>query len=154
MQNPPCEVQYIAPLEVLCKGFLDISYENALFLILKDSISKPAITCSKLTIETLEQKCGICSKLTIKPPKRRQRSHIFKQTCSFQPKPCLSMCDLWRRFSGFIVNFEHIPHFCPSVSIFKFEHVIAGWDDSATHLFLDYICILVCRIIFFRLMNT
>ena len=30
-----------------------------------------AITCSKLTIETLEQVCEICSKLTIKTPKRR-----------------------------------------------------------------------------------
>ena len=27
--------------------------------------SQPAITCSKLTIETLEQRCEICSKLTI-----------------------------------------------------------------------------------------
>ena len=29
-----------------------------------------AITCSKLTIETLEGRCEICSKLTIKTPKR------------------------------------------------------------------------------------
>ena len=27
----------------------------------------PAITCSKLTIETPEERCEICSKLTIKP---------------------------------------------------------------------------------------
>ena len=33
--------------------------------------SQPAITCSKLAIETLEQRCEICSKLTIKTPKRR-----------------------------------------------------------------------------------
>ena len=45
-------------------------------------------TCSKLTIETLEQRCKICSKLTI--------------------------------------NFEHSSHLCSSVSIFNFEHVIAG----------------------------
>ena len=45
-------------------------------------------TCSKLTIETLEQRCKICSKLTI--------------------------------------NFEHSSHLCFSVSIFNFEHVIAG----------------------------
>ena len=32
------------------------------------------------------------------------------------------------RFGGFIVNFEHISHLCSSVSIFNFEHVIAGWD--------------------------
>ena len=46
-------------------------------------------TCSKLTIETLEQaRCEICSKLTIKIPERRQ----------------------WRRSGIFIVNFEHISH--------------------------------------------
>ena len=33
-------------------------------------LSQPVITCSKLTIETLEQRCEICSKLTIKTPKR------------------------------------------------------------------------------------
>ena len=34
--------------------------------------SQQAITFSKLAIDTLEQRCEICSKLTIKPPKRRQ----------------------------------------------------------------------------------
>ena len=68
--------------------------------------SQPAFTCSKLTIETLEQRCEICSKLTIKPPKRRQ----------------------WHRFVGFIVKFEHISHLCSGVSIVNFKHVIAGWD--------------------------
>ena len=33
--------------------------------------SQPEIICSKLAIETLEQRCEICSKLTIKTPKRR-----------------------------------------------------------------------------------
>ena len=33
---------------------------------------QPAIRRSKLTIEALEQRCEICSKLTIKPTKRRQ----------------------------------------------------------------------------------
>ena len=33
-------------------------------------LSQPVITCSKLTIETLEQKCEICSKLTVKTPTR------------------------------------------------------------------------------------
>ena len=37
--------------------------------IRKLSLTWSAITCSKLTIETLEQRCKICSKLTIKPPK-------------------------------------------------------------------------------------
>ena len=64
-----------------------------------------AFTCLKLTIETLEQRCEICLKLTIKPPKRRH----------------------WRRFGGFIVNFEDVWHLCSSVSIVNFEHVIAGW---------------------------
>ena len=56
-------------------------------------------------IETLEQRCEICSKLTITPPKRRQ----------------------WCRFGGFIVNFEHISHLCSSFSIVNFEQVNAGW---------------------------
>ena len=63
-------------------------------------LTQPAITCSKLTIETLEQSCEICSKLTIK----------------------------WRRFGVFIVNFEHILHLCSIVSTVNFEHVIAGWE--------------------------
>ena len=35
--------------------------------------TQPAITYTKLTIETLEQRCEICSQLTIKLPKRRQQ---------------------------------------------------------------------------------
>ena len=62
-----------------------------------------AITCSKLTIETVEQRREICSKLTINTPKRRH----------------------WRRFSVFIVNFEHISHLCSSVSILNYEQVNA-----------------------------
>ena len=64
-------------------------------------LTHPAISCSKLAIETLEQRCEICSKLTIKLPKRCQ----------------------WRRFGSFIVNFEHISHLCSSVSIVDFEQV-------------------------------
>ena len=71
--------------------------------------SQPAFTCFNLTIETLEQRCEICSKLIIKPPERRQ----------------------WRRSGGFIVNFEHISHLCSSVSIVNFEHVVAGWANSS-----------------------
>ena len=61
--------------------------------------------CSKLTIETLEQRCEKCSKLTIKTPKRRH----------------------WRRFGVFIVNFEYFSHLFSSVSIVNFEQVNAGW---------------------------
>ena len=67
-----------------------------------------AFTCSKLTTEILEQKCEICSKLTIMPPKRRQ----------------------WHCFGGFILNFEHISHLFSSVSIVNFEHVITGWVET------------------------
>ena len=67
--------------------------------------AQPAITCSKLKIETLEQRCEICSKLAIKLPKRRQR-----------------------RFGSLIVNFEHISHLCFSVSIVNFEQVNASWE--------------------------
>ena len=47
------------------------------------NLTQPAITCSKLIIETLEQKCEICSKLTIKTPERRQlrRSGVFIVNC-------------------------------------------------------------------------
>ena len=38
----------------------------------KSVSTQPALTCSKLTIETWEQRGEICLKLTIKPPKRRQ----------------------------------------------------------------------------------
>ena len=68
--------------------------------------TQPAITSSKLTIETLEQRCEICSKVTIKTPKRRH----------------------WRRFGVFIVNFEHISHLCSSVSTVKLEQVNASWE--------------------------
>ena len=61
---------------------------------------------SKLTIETLGKRREICSKLTIKPPKRRQCRH----------------------FGGFIVNFQHISYLCPTISIVNFEQVNAGWD--------------------------
>ena len=70
----------------------------------KSAPIQPTFTSSKLTIQTLEQRCEICSKLTIEPPKRRQ----------------------WRCFGGFIVNFEHITRLCSSVSTVKFKHVIAG----------------------------
>ena len=48
--------------------------------------TQPAITCSKLTRETLEQGYKICSKFTIQTPERRLRSGVF------------------------IVNFEHTSH--------------------------------------------
>ena len=47
-------------------------------------LSKPAFTCPKLAIETLEQGVKICSKSTIKTPEQRQ----------------------WRHSGVFIVNFE------------------------------------------------
>ena len=59
-------------------------------------------------IETLEQRCEICSKLTIKTPKRRH----------------------WRRFGVFIVNFEHISHLRSSVSVVTFDKVNAGWVQN------------------------
>ena len=74
---------------------------------IKNTITQMAFTCSKLTIETLEQRYEICTKLTIKPPKRRH----------------------WRRFGGLIVNFEHISHLCSTVSIVSFKHVVAGWEQ-------------------------
>ena len=43
----------------------------------KKNITQWTITCTKLTIEILEQRCEICSKLTIKTPKRRRWAHNF-----------------------------------------------------------------------------
>ena len=76
--------------------------------------SQPAFTCSKLTIETLEQRFEICSKLTIKPPKRRK--------LTIKPPKRRQ-----RRLFGGFVNFEHISNLYSSVSIVNFEYVIAGW---------------------------
>ena len=61
----------------------------------KPAVTQSAFTCLKSTIYLLKvnnrntrTRCEICSKLTIKTPKRRQ----------------------WRRSGVFIVNFEHISH--------------------------------------------
>ena len=86
--------------------------------------TQPAITCSTLTTETLEQRSEICSKLTIKPPKRHH----------------------WRRFGSFIVNFEHISHLCPSFSVVNFEQVNTGWVFYFHVLVLDYV--LLIRFVF------
>ena len=64
---------------------------------------QPAFTCSKLTLETLEQ--------GVKYVQSQQERH---------------QNDAWRRSGAFIVNFEHISHL--SVSSVNFEHVTAGWD--------------------------
>ena len=65
-----------------------MSPKNTGEFYIRIKISQPAFTCSKLTKETLEKSCEICSKLTIKTPQRRQL----------------------HRFGVFIVNFEHISH--------------------------------------------
>ena len=77
-------------------------------------ITQPAFTCSKLTTEALEQRCEICSKLTIKTPKRRYWRRF----------------GVLRRFGVFIVNFEHISHLCSIVSIVNFEQLNAGCTCS------------------------
>ena len=80
-------------------------------------ISQRTITCSKLSIKTLEQavkyvqnyrtSCEICSKLIIKTPERRP----------------------WRRSGVFIVSFEHISHLI-LVLLVIFDHINAGWKRS------------------------
>ena len=57
-------------------------------MFLRDLATRQTNTCSKSRKETLEKKCEICSKLTIKIPERRQ----------------------WSRFGIFVVNFKHIFH--------------------------------------------
>ena len=93
-------------------------------------LTQAAITCSKLTIETLEQRCEICSKLTIKPPKRHHR------------------------FGGFIVNFEHISHLCSTVSIVNFEQVNAGWEvNELFYAILSAMHVMDTQIIFLLIKN-
>ena len=87
---------------------------NSMWLLLHCVRSHPAIACSKLTMETLEQRFEICSKLTIKPPKRRK--------LTIKPPKRRQ-----RRLFGGFVNFEHISNLYSSVSIVNFEYVIAGW---------------------------
>ena len=87
---------FFLPKSNLCQLYLTKNFSEMTF--------QSAITCSKLTIETLEQRCEIWPKLTIKTPKYH-----------------------WHRFGVFIVNFEHISHLYSSVSILNFEHVNTGW---------------------------
>ena len=93
-------------------------------------LTQPAITCSKLTVEALEQRCEICSKLKIKPPKRRHR------------------------FGGFIVNFEHFSHLCFSVSIVNFEQVNAGWEvNEWFYAIVSAMYVMHAQIIFLLIKN-
>ena len=72
----------------------------------KNHPTQTAFTCSKLTIETLEQGVKCVRKLTIETWERRQwcHSHVFIVNCRTYFTPC------------------------SSVSIVNFEHVIAGWE--------------------------
>ena len=67
---------------------------------------RPVFTCSKLTIETLEECVKYVLKLTIKTPDRCQ----------------------WRHSGIFIVNFDHISCLLQFFYFFNFEHVNGGWD--------------------------
>ena len=80
-------------------------------LKMSEKPSQPAISCSKLTIETREQDCEICWKLTIKIPERRH----------------------WSCFSVFIVNFEHISHL-----FLVFLLLTLSWQMPAGLVFLMF----------------
>ena len=85
--------------------YLCVTYSSGwLYLLLQKLI----LLYNKFINRNTRKRCEICSKLTIKIPERRQ----------------------WCRSGIFIVNFEHIPHLCSSVSVVNLEHVIAGWDTS------------------------
>ena len=60
----------------------------------------------KVSNRNTREKCEICSKLTIKSPKRRH----------------------WRRSGVFIVNFEHISHIFLAFLLFDFEQANVSWD--------------------------
>ena len=59
----------------------------------------------KFNIKNIRKRCEICSRLTIKTPKRRH----------------------WPRSGVFIVNFEHMSNLFPNVSIVDFEQVNVSW---------------------------
>ena len=63
----------------------------------------------KVNNRNTRTRCTICSKLTIKTPKRRH----------------------WRRSGVSIVDFEHC---CSSVPIVNFEPLNAGWEKSIRKL--------------------
>ena len=71
---------------------------------MKMTTAQPALTCSKLIIETLEQRCG-----------------MFKVNNKDTKKTPLAYC---------IVNFEHISLLCSSVSIVNFEQINADWVNA------------------------
>ena len=71
------------------------------------TVSQQTFTYSKLTMET-QEKCGICSKLTIKTPEPKNISSVV-----------------------FIVNFEHILHlFLMFLSLTLKKHMYAGSGNS------------------------
>ena len=55
--------------------------------MIKTIETQSAITCSKLTLETLEQGVKICTKLTIKRPERRNDEND-KKDLSFKSVKC------------------------------------------------------------------
>ena len=73
----------------------------------------------KVNDGNIRTRCGICSKLTIKTPERRN----------------------WRRSGVFIINFGTYFTPCSSVSIVNFEQVNTGWVVfSALGIFGSSIC--------------
>ena len=84
-------VKSITPLSGATKNLTDSPlwpqdvYWTYIRRLLK-ACSQLTFTCSKATIEILEKRCEICSKLTIKTPERRE----------------------WHRSGVFTINLEHI----------------------------------------------
>ena len=70
---------------------------------------QPVFTCSKFINRNTKIRCEICSKLTINTPKR-------SDCCRFGVVIVKTLLRIY--FTS-----------CSSVSIVKFEHVIAGWAE-------------------------
>ena len=64
---------------IKCQIRLFVWQKHIQIFYYRDNAPLPAFTCSKLTIETLEQgaMCEICSKLTIKTVERRHISYLI-----------------------------------------------------------------------------
>ena len=90
-----CPVGNLFPKEILNKT-----------LFFRDKDCPTNISSFKVTNRNTRNGSGICSKLTIKTPKRRH----------------------WRRSGIFIVNSEHISYFFPVLLLLTLnKQILAGW---------------------------
>ena len=95
--------------------------------------TQPAITCSKLTIETLEQRCEICSKLTIKTPKRRHWAFQMKNLVQYFT---ITYRITHRRYSIKKLFLKRSQYSQETAVLESLANKVASFQDSKTIIFL------------------